>query len=660
MKTYGVVLAAAAAMVALPVAAEELGQTAARFGARQSLTDISISPSGDRILYIAPGVAADETIYTVDLNSSAEPVSLITMNQANARLQWCDWATDSRIICEVYGIQEVGGTLIYFTRMLGISAEEGKVIRLSPDSTYKTLGLLQDGGSVLALDIDGEEERILMTRDYIKNSGPGTRLFEDREGLGVDLFDITNGRTRTVEEPNARAQGYIADENGRVRIMMVADSTAGGYDGNDYRYLYRDAASDDWKPLSAVDAGGSIAEGFWPVAVDSKSNLAYGFDSHNGYRALYTVALDGTNRANLLMSRDDVDVDSLIRIGRKRRVVGASYATEKRQVKYFDPELERLASALGKALPGTPLISIKDASEDENSLVLIASSDTDPGVAYLYKKDSRQLSELLPLRDPLVDFEMGQMQPVNFPAADGTSIPGYLTLPPGSDGRNLPAIVLPHGGPGARDEWGFDWLVQFLVARGYAVMQPNFRGSAGYGEAWFGKNGFQAWQTAISDVNDAGRWLVSQGIADGDRMGVMGWSYGGYAALQSQVLDPSLYKAVVAIAPVTDLELLREESRRYTNFRATDRFIGTGPHVAAGSPARHADRFAAPVLLVHGTVDLNTGVAQSKLMKSRLEGSGKAVDYLEFGGLDHYLEHGRARGIMLNRIGQFLEASLKE
>lgn len=265
---------------------------------------------------------------------------------------------------------------------------------------------------------------------------------------------------------------------------------------------------------------------------------------------------------------------------------------------------------------------------------------------------------MLPLRDELVDRPMGEMRPVTFAAADGTPIPGYLTLRPGSDGRNLPAIVMPHGGPGARDEWGFDWLPQFFAARGYAVMQPNFRGSSGYGEAWFGRNGFQAWETTLGDINDAGRWLVAEGVADPARMAILGWSYGGYAALQSQLLDPALYKAVVAIAPVTDLDLLREENRNFTSYRNYDRFIGDGAHVASGSPARHADRFQAPVLLFHGTMDMNVGVSHSELMKRRLEAAGKRVEYTEFEGLEHSLVHSQARGIMLNEIGEFLEANL--
>jgi len=224
----------------------------------------------------------------------------------------------------------------------------------------------------------------------------------------------------------------------------------------------------------------------------------------------------------------------------------------------------------------------------------------------------------------------------------------------------MAAIVLPHGGPGSRDEWGFDWLVQFLAARGYAVLQPNFRGSAGYGDAWFGRNGFQEWETAIGDVNDAGRWLVAEGIADPARLGIAGWSYGGYAALQSQVVDPDLYKAVVAIAPVTDLDMVVEEARDYTNFQVVRRFVGEGPHVRAGSPVNFADRFQAPVLLFHGTEDMNVGNQQSRKMEDRLEAAGVPVRYVEFEGHDHYLDHGKVRRDMLLAIDGFLAENLQK
>lgn len=291
--------------------------------------------------------------------------------------------------------------------------------------------------------------------------------------------------------------------------------------GDKRQYYFRAPGSDKWNLLSEVtDDADGLTTGFVPTAVDSATNVAYGFATVDGFDVVMKMPLVEGAKPETLVARDDVDVDGLIRIGRQRRVAGASYATERREAEFFDPELKKLAASLHNALPGQPLIEIAGASADERKLLIIASSDTDPGMVYLYDKATKQLAELLPLREHLAKTAMGKMTPVTYPAPDGTMIPGYLTLPPGSTGKNLPAIVMPHGGPGARDEWSFDWFAQFFAARGYAVLQPNYRGSTGYGSAWYGKNGFKAWETAIGDVNQAGRWLVSQGIAKPDALAI--------------------------------------------------------------------------------------------------------------------------------------------
>jgi len=201
-------------------------------------------------------------------------------------------------------------------------------------------------------------------------------------------------------------------------------------------------------------------------------------------------------------------------------------------------------------------------------------------------------------------------------------------------------------------------LAQFFANRGYAVLQPNFRGSTGYGEAYFNKNGFHSWQTAIGDINDGGRWLVKQGIADPAHLAIVGWSYGGYAALQSAVLDPNLFKAIVAVAPVTDLETLRQEHSGFTDFKQVDAQIGHGTYVRAGSPAQNAERFAAPVLMFHADRDLNVGVGESRLMASRLKSAGKPVEYVEFHNLDHQLDDSAVRAGMLDKMDGFLRTAL--
>ncbi len=648
---FGVVGAALApAVAAQDMTAEEL---AGRFGARESVLDISLSPSGNQIAYIATDNLTAEVVYTIDLNGTGEPQVLTLLNEPNAEITHCDWANEVWLVCELVGATRVNGVPVNYTRMISAATDGSDANLLTSRRSTRAYGSQQDGGSIVALDVEGEENRILMTRMFLEENSTGTRLANADRGLGVEMVDISRNRRRTVEDPDEEASNYIADENGDVRLKVRTPFDMNGRLTGEVEYFYRSPDSSRW-----VRFVGDLSE-FRPLAVNAEENVAYGFQSVNGFDALYRVSLDENAVAERVLARDDVDVDRLIRVGRQRRVIGVSYATEKRAIEYLDPEFAALAEQLQAALPGNPLINIIDASADERTLLIVASSDVDPGMTYLLERDSNSLSPLLPLRDHLVDMPMAPMRPVTFPATDGTEIPGYLTMPLNAEGA-LPAVVLPHGGPGSRDEWGFDWMVQFLTARGYAVLQPNFRGSTGYGESWFGRNGFQAWETAIGDVNDAGRWLVEEGIADPERLGVMGWSYGGYAALQSQVVDPELYQAVVAIAPVTDLELLIEQARAYTNFQVVRRFVGSGRHIEEGSPAENAERFQAPVLLFHGTEDINVDHFQSRRMEDRLQEAGVDVTYVEYDGFDHYLDHGEIRGNMLLLIDTFLGEHLGE
>jgi dipeptidyl aminopeptidase/acylaminoacyl peptidase len=497
-----------------------------------------------------------------------------------------------------------------------------------------------------------------MTRPYGEHVGLGSNLHAEPPGLAVERVNSMTGIRTLVEHPRRDAVNYLTDGRGTIRVMEARSVMSSGYADTRVRFLYRKPGALDWNPLSVGRDDEPVPSDFVPAAVDPDKNVAYGFGNHDGFKALFSAALDGTAKRELVLARPNTDVDELLTIGRQHRVVGVSYATERREVEYFDPGLKALRNALSKALPNAPLVDIIDADADEKKLLLYAGGDTNPGTYYLLDRSTKQMVEILPARPLLAGRTLAPVKPITFPAADGTKIPAYLTLPPGSDGRNIPAIVMPHGGPGARDEWGFDWWAQFFAARGFAVLQPNFRGSTGYGQAWFQKNGFQGWRTAIGDVVDAGRWLKQQGIAAPGKLAIVGWSYGGYAALQSAVLDPDLYKAVIAVAPVTDLALLKEEARRYMNSTETANFVGDGPHVIQGSPARNAAAFKAPVLMFHGTEDRNVDINQSQLMTEKLRGAGKQADLVIFKGLDHQLDDSDARTLMLTKSDEFLRAQL--
>lgn len=627
---------------------------AAKFGALDYIRHASLSPDGQHLAFITPNNPGS-ALAVIDFDKvGANPRILTVISNPRERLGGCLWPTNTRLLCHVYVGQPTVNGIVGFTRMFAINTDGSAFQMVSAQNSPRAMGLMQDGGRLLDWNVPESPGAVLMTRQYVPENTANTMLAKDLKGLGVEAVDTLTLKRTKVEQPRADAYSYLSDGLGHVRIMGLLGQNSRGYAGSKIEYRYRRKDSKVWEVLGTLDTVATKGSGFEPMAVDPVGDRVFGFDDKNGFRALFSIALDGSMKREMILGRDDVDIDELITIGRSARVVGASYATEKRSAQYFDPELVKLATGLGKALPGSPSISFADASQDEARLLVIASGDTNPGMVYLLEKAGNRLSEVMPVRPELEGQKLSPMKPVTYQAADGTAIPAYLTLPAGGPAKGLPAIVMPHGGPSARDEWGFDWLVQYFAARGYAVLQPNYRGSSGYGADWYEHNGFQSWRTAVGDVNDAGRWLVKQGIAAEGKIAIFGWSYGGYAALQSQVLDADLYKAVVAVAPVTDLGELKREAEYFTNFENVSRFVGSGPHIADGSPARHAEAFRAPVLLFHGDLDANVGVGESRLMKSRLASAGKSVTYVEFGGLDHSLDNAAARARVLRESDAFL------
>lgn len=658
MRFMSVAALCTTALVALApqiAVAQDAQDLARKFGARPGVEDAALSPDGQRIAYLAPARGQGAVVQAVDLVESATPQALFAANGEPVRLQWCNWVTPERLVCRMGGIKTDGNDLSTFSRMLAINRDGSNVRELSNRQTAYSMSSPDYGGGVIDWLPDDPDGKVLMQRQYVEEYSTGRAAAKTDTGLGVDRVDTNNLRVTPVERPERLGSEFITDGHGTVRVRGLFELKGDGYDSGFRRYFYRLPGKSEWKPLSTRNT--MTDEGFAPYAVDRDKNVAYGFDKYQGRQALFSLSLDGADTKTLIVARKDVDIDGLVRIGRHQRVVGASYATDRRTVDYFDPTISRLHASLSKALPDKGLLSIIDSSVDEQRLLIIASSDRHPGTYYLFDRAAKSLSPVLTVRPQLEGMTLAEMKPIEYPAADGTMIPGYLTLPPGKEPKNLPAIVLPHGGPSARDEWGFDWLSQFYAAMGYAVLQPNFRGSAGYGDAWLQTNGFQSWKTAIGDVSDAGRWLVKQGFANPKKLGIVGWSYGGYAALQSAVIDPTLFKAVVAIAPVTDLTKLKDQYRRTSGRTTAFDFIGAGPHIIEGSPAQRAAEIKAPVMLFHGALDVNVDIAHSRLMAEKLKAAGAAPRLVTWDNLEHYLIDSEARTKMLSESEAFLRQS---
>ncbi len=398
---------------------------------------------------------------------------------------------------------------------------------------------------------------------------------------------------------------------------------------------------------------------FEPQGFDETGEWLLALETQGGRKALVRYAADGSHRRETLFADQRVDIDGVLRIGKYDRPVAAAYTLDAPEYHYFDPAVARLSAALTRALgKGVSVSVIGESWDGQRKLAVVEGAQT-PARWFLYDVPAHKVSELLLARPDLAGIALAATVPVSYPAEDGTLIPAYLTLPLGrTAGRPGAAIVMPHGGPAERDALGYDWLAQYFAAMGYAVLQPNFRGSTGYGDKWFAKNGFQSWRTAIGDINSGGRWLIAQGTADPARLAIVGWSYGGYAALQANVIDPALYKATIAVAPVTDLQLMRDEARAFGDEQLFRDYIGSGPELLRGSPARNAARIAAPVLIFQGDHDVNVDAAQAHAMDAALAKAGRPHELIVYPGLDHQLSDGEVRARMLRRAAEFLSANL--
>ncbi len=631
------------------------GDAADMFGMREAVLRPALSPDGKKVLYLSADRTTGTALMVARSDGSTAPTSVMVTNGAPMQMRWCEWSSDSRIVCAVDGSTMFQGKLTGFRRLLSVAPTggEAKLLAQHGNTTNQTR-ISQNDGYVIDWN-QGATGKVLIARDHIPETDIGTHLARTEDGLGVDLLDTTTLASSRVEQPVADAVSYLGDGRGVVRMMATRPMSSGGYLKKSTRYFYRTPGSRRWDIFSTVE---DDAAGLRPISIDLASDTALCFDRRAGRDALYRVALDGTMKTDLVYADPHYDVDDVLRLGRQAKLIGATTAADKGNTVYFDPEYQKLAASLSRALPGLPQINFMSSSADESVVLLSAGSDTDPGHYYVFDKTTKHLNELALVRPSLEHVTLATMKPVSFAAADGTTIPAYLTLPPGSTGRNLPAIVMPHGGPASQDYWGFDWLVQFFAHQGFAVLQPEFRGSTGYGDAWMLGNGFKSWRTAIGDVTDAGRWLAAQGIADPARLAIVGWSYGGYAALQSNVLAPDLFKAVVAIAPVTDLLMLKGEAIGFTSAGLVSEYIGSGPLLSEGSPAQHADRFKAPVMLFHGTLDQNVGVGETRLMSDRLKAAGRQSTMVIYDGVDHQIPSGEFRADMLRRADTFLHRAL--
>ncbi|MGB0936877.1 MAG: alpha/beta hydrolase family protein [Colwellia sp.] len=310
-------------------------------------------------------------------------------------------------------------------------------------------------------------------------------------------------------------------------------------------------------------------------------------------------------------------------------------------------------------------VYISSSTDDGKHVVVFTMGDKNPGTYYSYNTETNKARYLLERNDWLAKKELATVLPYKFSARDGLELNGYLTLPHGKEAKNLPLVVNPHGGPhGPRDYWAFDWRVQALASKGYAVLQVNFRGSGGYGKK-FEKAGYLQWGGQIQhDIIDATQWAIKSGYANKERVCIYGGSFGGYSALMSSIIEPDLYKCTIGVSGVYDLPLMYADGDIPTSLwgkQYLDKVLGGDDvNLLKYSPAHQIKKLKAPVLVIHGTADLRTPISQAESLISALEEKNHSVSKLIVDDEYHGFINEENRLAALDKIVEFLDEHIGE
>jgi dipeptidyl aminopeptidase/acylaminoacyl peptidase len=547
--------------------------------------------------------------------------------------------------------------------------------------------LLTTSTTAKADGVEGGKQEWYQLADYDLNKKKWSKLLAGVEGamnvvIGNPVVVTTGTKTEIAVEGLTAAHNITTstlfrinlDSSNTRQLDVGTDATIDWVIGAEGRGVARAdyrQASGDWAlfvretPNAGWKRSRTIA-----ALIDRPALLGFGKDTGS---VLVSTLEDETRRIHEVSLADgswsppriDLDSDSVVRDRASRIVIGSvSSDMDGHDYKFLADSDQKLWAGLKKAFPGE-VVSLVDWSEDRMTVIVEVEGRANGDAIFLVDRRNRKAVWLANRYREIDPDSVSERQVVRYEAADGLEIPAYLTLPRGLPAKGLPLIVLPHGGPASRDMPGFDWWSQALASRGYAVLQPQFRGSDGFGTAHLAA-GYGQWGRKMqSDLSDGVRQLVKDGIADSKRVCIVGASYGGYAALAGVALDPGVYRCAVAIAGVSDLRrLLRSEASGYYGSRSQTvrywkRFMnaqGVGDTaIDAWSPALHAAAIKAPVLLIHGKDDTVVPFEQSTVMADAMTKAGGNVELLTLAQEDHWLSRGPTRIQMLQATVGFLE-----
>ena len=512
---------------------------------------------------------------------------------------------------------------------------------------------------------DGSDLRLLSPEDKVR-----TEIVDDLEEIddymlvtmnernpqAFDVYriNVNTGERKMIAENPGNIMSWMTDHDGKLRVAIASD-------GVNTVMLYRETENDAFKEVLTTNFRESVEPLFFTF--DNKSLYA---SSNLGRDKSAIVKFNIANGKELEMLYENPDVDvSGLSYSKNRKVLTAiSYVKDKREMKFLDAIAEKRYDRLKKEL-GDYEVVIAGANKNENKFLVRTYSDRSLGTYYFYDQSNDKLSKIADVSPWINEKELAVQKPVSYTSRDGLTINGYLTLPVGVEPKNLPVVMNIHGGPWARDNWGFNPEVQFLVNRGYAVLQVNYRGSTGYGRK-FWEASFREWGKKMQDdVSDGVKWLISEGIANPKKVGIYGGSYGGYATLAGLTFSPELYACGVDYVGVSNLFTFMKTIPPYWEpFRKMMYEMVGNPETdsalfVAASPVFHVDKIVAPLFVAQGKMDPRVNIAESDQMVEAMKKRGIDVEYLVKDNEGHGFRNQENRFDFYGSMEKFLAKHLK-
>ena len=507
------------------------------------------------------------------------------------------WSGNDRIVY----LQDRGGDENY--RLYAVSSDGTESRELTPFENTR----------VTIVDSLEEQDDFLL----IGMNRRDQRLFD------VYRLNLATGDLTLLEENPGDIAGWMTDHDGKLRVAVRSD-------GVNTSLLYRDKEDEPFRNILTTDFRESVSPLFFTF--DNKK-LYVASNLGRDKSAIFVFNPQTVEHEELLFEHPDVDVSALFRSRKRKVITGTGFTTDRFRYHFFDEQRAALQKELEERLPDDEVV-VASMSRDETKVLVYAGSDRTRGTYFFFDRETKDFRKLAELAPWLPKERMAPMKHVSYTSRDGLTIHGYLTLPLGKEPKNLPVVIHPHGGPWVRDGWGFDPQVQFLANRGLAVLQMNFRGSTGYGRA-FWEAGFKEWGRSMQDdVTDGVLWLINQGIADPKRVGIYGASYGGYAVLAGLAFTPDLYACGVDYVGVSNIFTLLETIPPYWELGRQMLYEQIGDPekdkelLKAASPVFHADRITAPLFVAQGANDPRVKKAESDQIVEALRSRGIEVEYM--------------------------------